>query len=82
MLSLPHLATYEYGAPVRYRKNVKFLAVNGYDGEPEAASKFLEKDKVYLASRISISSSYSTVELESFPGKWFNTVMFDNVDIP
>ena len=79
MLTLPESETYEYGAPVRYRKNVKFLAANGYDGEPEAASKFLEKDGVYRASRISISSSYSTVELENFPGKWFNTVMFDDV---
>lgn len=67
----------------RYRSNVKpkgrkviYINENGYDSDREYANKHLKQGAIYTIEEIWVGGSSSTVELEEFPNKQFNTVMF------
>lgn len=61
-------------------RRVVFLAEHGYDIEREIARKYLSKGQVLTVKEIYVGRSISDVELEEYPGKKFNTVMFADVD--
>ena len=56
---------------------VVYLDENGYDSDKEYAHRAgLQKGKMYTLSGMEIGGSHSTLWLEEFPDKSFNTVMF------
>jgi len=59
---------------------VKFLNKNGYEIERSNAAQHLNTDDIYTVSNIDIGNFNSLVELEEFKGKYFNTVMFMEIE--
>lgn len=55
---------------------VIFADRNGYESQREYARRFLSKGFAYTVEKTEAEDSYATVELQEFPGKQFNTVMF------
>lgn len=67
-----------------YAKNgdkVRFLNRNGRDMERAEAAKILKEGGVYTVERTSVGQSCSSVYLQEIPGRGFNTVMFEGVDV-
>lgn len=60
-------------------EKIVFTGKGGYDFELENAKELLEVDCEYILSSIVVDSWSSAVELEEFPGEWFNSVHFKNV---
>ena len=61
-------------------KTAKFLGKNGHDHELKEALELLEVGKDYEVSGGYIADWNSALTLAEFPGKFFNTVMFDFSD--
>lgn len=58
---------------------VRFLNENGWDGEPESASRYLDKGKEYTVDFVDIGGWCSSVFLKEVPNIPFNTVMFEDI---
>jgi hypothetical protein len=58
---------------------IRYIGVNGHDYDIVYANKFLEKGCTYTVDYVDINDWVSYVFLKEFPGKAFNTVMFDNI---
>lgn len=56
-----------------------FINKNGHDHDKEYANEFLKVGPEYTIKSIDVQSWISYVELEEFPEKRFNTVMFEQV---
>ncbi|MFU1797634.1 hypothetical protein ACM1RC_27470 [Paenibacillus azoreducens] len=65
-----------------YAKNgdkVRFLNRNGHDREPaEACDIGLVQDGVYTVERTEVGGWLTDVFLKEFPGRAFNSVMFED----
>lgn len=59
---------------------IRFTANGGYEIEMEEAKEILELGAIYTVKYTSVGQSYSTVVLEEFPHKQFNTCLFDKVE--
>lgn len=59
---------------------VRYLAKNGYDHDAAEASKILQKDSIYTVESTTVHNWSSDVHLKEFPGKSFNSVMFEDVE--
>lgn len=58
---------------------VKYLGMNGYEGDRVHANKFLSVDGIYTVDNVEVGDWSSVVLLAEVPGKRFNTVMFENI---
>jgi hypothetical protein len=58
---------------------VYYLGENGYDGDREYANQYMRKGLAFTVKTISIGTWRTDVEFEEIPGKWFNSVMFEEV---
>lgn len=56
---------------------VKFINKGGYPGDVEKARIFLNTKKSYTVDYVDVGRWISYVYLKEFPGKRFNTVMFE-----
>lgn len=61
-------------------RKVRFLNNNGYDSERERASRYFKEGQILTVKDIYVGSWSSDVEFIEFPGKEFNTVMFEDVE--
>lgn len=62
---------------------VRFLNKHGHEYQPQAARDAgLVEGGIYTVRAEDIGRSSSTYELEEFPGRHFNTVMFEFVEDP
>lgn len=68
---------YKSEIPPKGRK-VKYLDDNGYDADRKCANKLMKKGDILTVHEIYVGCSSSDVEFEEFPGKHFNTVMFED----
>jgi len=59
---------------------VRFLNEHGYDNQREEARKLLKSFNVLTVKNIIIESWSSSVEFEELPNKYFNTVMFEEIE--
>ena len=77
-MTLPMRARpWESGEAFAHSTEVMFCQTeSGYAHDKEHAEKFLVPGYVYRTSAMIVNSSSSQVELQDFPGVWFNTVMF------
>jgi hypothetical protein len=57
-----------------------YTGKNGWPGETDLANQFLSIGGIYTVEEMQVSSSYSRVKLLEVDAKFFNTVMFRNVD--
>lgn len=60
-----------HGAKIRY------TGEGGYDYQREAADKIFEVGQVLTVEGMEVGSWSSSVKID---GKWYNTVMFENID--
>lgn len=58
---------------------VRFLGVNGYDGDLLYANKYMSKGTILTIAYINVGNWASLVSFVELPGKEFNTVMFEDV---
>jgi len=58
---------------------ILFTGKGGYDSDKEYANKHLTVDEIYTVDKILIDNWSSTIILEEFPFKSFNTVMFKDI---
>jgi hypothetical protein len=59
---------------------VRFLNKNGHEYQPRYAREAgLVEGELYTVAKEDVGRTLSTYELVEFPGKHFNTVMFDEV---
>ena len=56
---------------------VTFLGTGGYAGDKEYAARYLVAGQQYEVVGGTVYGYLSEFELKEFPGKFFNTVMFD-----
>lgn len=61
-------------------RKVKYLDTNGTDFNLKAARRYLEKGDVLTIKEIYVDRSSSNVEFQEYPGIFFNTVMFTNIE--
>lgn len=66
--------------PPKGRK-VRFLNDNGREFEREVANQLIEEGEILTVKEIFVGTSSSTVEFMEYPGKEFNTVMFEDVEV-
>ena len=59
---------------------VRYLSKNGYDGQRQAADLIFTKGQILTVKNIDVDSWSSSVEFEELRNKWFNTVMFENIE--
>lgn len=52
---------------------------NGYPFDQELASQHLKLGQVYFLTGIKVRSFSTIIQLEGFPGVWFNSCLFENV---
>lgn len=71
---------YMTSKPPKGRK-VRFLNKNGRDYERESANQLIKEGEILTVKEIFVGGSSSTVELMEYPGKEFNTVMFEDVEV-
>ena len=64
------------GSKVRYA-----FPDNGYKSDQEYAAEHLDRDSVYTVTWMNVGQSSSTVEIEELPGRRFNAVMFQDVEV-
>ena len=57
---------------------VYFLGKNGYDSQLKLAMEIFEVSQELTVNRIDVGGWSSSVEFQEYPGKWFNTVMFED----
>ena len=74
-----HGKRYKTDIPPKGRK-VRYLNKNGYDGDRKYANKYLTEGDILTVNEIRVGACSSDVELEEYPGKYFNTVMFEDVE--
>jgi hypothetical protein len=58
---------------------VRFLGVNGYDFELAVALETFAPNQILTVSDYSIGGWSSTLSFEEFPGKYWNSVMFERL---
>ena len=66
--------------PPKGRK-VRFLNDNGRDFEREIANQLIEEGEILTVKEIFVGTYRSTVEFVEYPGKEFNTVMFEDAEV-
>ena len=71
---------YIISKPPRGRK-VRFLNDNGRDFEREIANQLIEEGEILTVKEIFVGTYRSTVEFVEYPGKEFNTVMFEDAEV-
>lgn len=54
---------------------------NGHDPDREHAKEYLTEGQIYTVKMIDVGHYYSEVEIKEIPNQWFNTVLFDDVDV-
>lgn len=59
-------------------EKVVFVGDAGWEGEVSQALKYLTHGQEYTVDHLDVGRSSSTVVLQEFPNKHFNTVMFKN----
>lgn len=58
---------------------VVYTGQGGYDSDKEHAKKYLTEGSLYTIHSTDVGSWHTWIQLEEFPGKTFNSVMFDNL---
>lgn len=53
---------------------------NGYEYDQKRAREFLNVGCAYTVAEIDVGDSSSRVRFEEYPGVWFNTVLFNNIE--
>ncbi len=64
-------------------KGVRVVFANstaGYLGDQETAAKYMKVGEAYTVERTHVAGFHTNVELQEFPGVFFNSVMFDSQD--
>lgn len=57
---------------------VRFLDRNGYDNELTEARNLFVKDQILTVDHTEVGSWRTSVVFEEYPGKYFNSVMFED----
>ena len=68
-----------------YAKNgdkIRFLNRKGHDWQLKEASELLKEGEVYTVDHADVHGWSTDVYLQEFPGRSFNSVMFEDADKP
>lgn len=57
---------------------VQFLDRNGYEHELTEARNVFVKGQTLTVQKTNVGSFRTGVEFQEYPGKWFNSVMFED----
>lgn len=60
-------------------ERVRFIGHGGYEWQQQEARKHLKVGETYTVESMDVGDWSSSVSLAEYPGKQFNSVMFENV---